>query len=216
MDARTGKPLAPCAYEQPNILPESLFFLLCAWEYVWEVLRNCLGEQEGDQRVAIADLCHKAREFLIECFYNPVISAISGNIIFILFTRELRFIRVELIDHSHEDYRALSLQSKRCVSKANVLFTVSLQWKYFLKETKTEQMSEEPSYVQKMGNDYSQGVLWELILLHSSSCALLQVHGWQSLACHPGVVSQAHSWRAQQTDRLVLGSSVPNSTASAA
>lgn len=51
---------------------------------------------------------------------------------------ELRFIRVELIDHSHEDYWALSLQSKFHVPKASVPFTVSAPWKYFFKEANTE------------------------------------------------------------------------------
>lgn len=74
----------------------------------------------------IAELCHKVGEFLLECFYNAVISAISSSIIFILFMRELRFISAELIDHSHDDYWALSLHSKFCVSKANALFTLSL------------------------------------------------------------------------------------------
>lgn len=89
-------------------------------------------EQEGDLRGA--DCVPE----LIEFFYNSISSASSGSIIFILFMRELRFIRVELIDHNHEDYWALSLQSKFHVSKASVPFTVSPQWKYFFKETNTE------------------------------------------------------------------------------
>lgn len=124
--------------------------------------------------------------------------------------RELRFIRVELIDHNHEDYWALSLQSKFHVSKASVPFTVSPQWKYFFKETNTEKNVRRTEVCAEHGGWLQSGCT---LRAHSSS--LHPMYAAASL-WHLTVVPQAHSWRAQQTDMLILEFAVPTSTASAA
>lgn len=198
MDACTGELLAPCAYELCSILPKDFSFLPCAWEQVWELLRDCLGEQAGDPRGA--DLCPRARELRIECFYISVSSVSSGS-------------RIEVHQgwiHWPQSWSLLGIESTikipclqgqcsfHCVSPMEIFLQRGKHW-------------------EECEKNRSMCRAWEMITVRVYSessfvftpphCALLQAHGWQSLASHCGATgSQLESPADWHVDFRMLSS----------
>lgn len=205
MDACTGELLVPCAYELCSILPKDFFFLPCAWEQVWELLRDCLGKHAGDLRGA--DLCPRARELRIECFYISVSSASSGS-------------RIEVHQgwiNWPQSWSLLGIEPTIKIScvQGQCSFHCVSPMEIFLQRGKHWEECEKNRSMCRTWEMITVGVYSESSFVftppHVRCCKPMGDSLW-----HLTVVPQAHSWRAQQTDMLILGFSVPTSTASAA